>query len=198
MPLLVPAPIWENYRDTKIITDFCLSHYIKFKSARLNNYTSLFMKHSCFFRVGGWRVSMFSNLFFKCWQTRGELLNSWNGYQKLHINRVKWNWRKIIFGSACVNSTQFNVEHENACSFPCHIGSSIPIVLICNCAKKLFYNFLYKIHHTQKKFKLVSRKAIKISFSFYFFTIPYQRNPMETLYPKKKSCNIFPTRNICW
>ena len=25
-----------------------------------------------------------------------------------------------------INSTQFNVENENICSFPCHIGSSIP------------------------------------------------------------------------
>ena len=25
-----------------------------------------------------------------------------------------------------INSTQFNVEHENTCSFPCYIGSSIP------------------------------------------------------------------------
>ena len=62
---------------------------------RGNNYTSLFMKRSCFLRVGGWRVSMFSHLYFKCWKTRGRLLNSWNGYQKLHINIVKWSWRKM-------------------------------------------------------------------------------------------------------
>ena len=60
-----------------------------------NNYTSLFMKHSCFLRVRGWKVSMFSHLYFKCWQTRGRLLNSWNGYQKLHIIRAKWSWRKM-------------------------------------------------------------------------------------------------------
>ena len=30
MPLLVPAPILENYLDTKMITDLCLSHYIAF------------------------------------------------------------------------------------------------------------------------------------------------------------------------
>ena len=63
--------------------------------SRGNNYTSLFMKHSCFLRVGGWRVSMFSHLYFKCWKTTGRLLNSWNGYQKLHINIVKWSWRKM-------------------------------------------------------------------------------------------------------
>ena len=28
--------------------------------------------------------------------------------------------------SSSINSTQFNVEHENRCLFPCHIGSSIP------------------------------------------------------------------------
>ena len=104
MSLLVPAPISENYPDTKMITDFCLSHYIEFiiTSARRrflygkaishgNNYTSLFMKHSCFLRVGGWRVSMFFHLNFKCWQTRGRFLISWNGYQKLYINRVRWS-----------------------------------------------------------------------------------------------------------
>ena len=63
--------------------------------SRDSNYTSLFMKHSCFLRVGGWRVSVFSHLYFKCRQTRGRLLNYWNGYQKLNINRVKWSWRKI-------------------------------------------------------------------------------------------------------
>ena len=25
-----------------------------------------------------------------------------------------------------INNTQFNVEHQNTCSFSCHIGSSIP------------------------------------------------------------------------
>ena len=51
--------------------------------------------NSCFLRVGDWRVSMFSHLYFKCWQTRGRLLNSWNGYQKLHFIRAKWSWRKM-------------------------------------------------------------------------------------------------------
>ena len=95
-----------------------------------NNYTSLFMKHSCFLRVGGWRVNMLSHLYFKCWQTRGRLLNSWNGYQKLHIIRANWSWRKMALEKAgicsSISSTQFNVERENTCSFPCHIGSSIP------------------------------------------------------------------------
>ena len=38
----------------------------------------------------------------------------------------------LVFGHAycsSINSTQFNVEHENTCSFPCHIGSSIPTFL---------------------------------------------------------------------
>ena len=42
-----------------------------------------------------------------------------------------------------INSTQFNVENENICSFPCDTGSSIPTFR----EKKLFCNFLYKIHH---------------------------------------------------
>ena len=60
----------------------------------------------------------------------------------------------LVFGhSYCssINSTQFNVEHENAHSFPCHIGSSIPsfrdMYLHAIVRKKLFYNFLYKIYH---------------------------------------------------
>ena len=60
-----------------------------------NSYISLFIKHSYFLRVGGWRVSIISHLYIKCWQTRGRLLNSWNSYQKLHINRVKWSLRKM-------------------------------------------------------------------------------------------------------
>ena len=66
----------------------------------------------------------------------------------------------LVFGhSHCssINSTQFNVEHENACSFPCHIGSSIltfrDMYLHVVVQKKLLDNFLYKIHHIQKKFK---------------------------------------------
>ena len=102
MPLSVPQPILENFPDTKTITDFSLLRYIEFiylqvpdqgflngkTISRGNNYTFLFLKHSCFLRMGSWRVSMFSYLYFKCWQTRGSLLNSWNGYQKLYINRV--------------------------------------------------------------------------------------------------------------
>ena len=35
----------------------------------------------------------------------------------------------VLFGypfCSSINSTEFNVECENACPFPCHIGSSIP------------------------------------------------------------------------
>ena len=50
-----------------------------------------------------------------------------------------------------INSSQFNVEHENTCSFPRHLGSSIPtfrgMYLHVIVRKKLFYNFLCKIHH---------------------------------------------------
>ena len=112
----------------------------------------------------------------------------------------------LVFGNLycpSINSTQFNVEHENTCSFHYHIGSSsFPTfrdlnVLKCNCAKKKIIIFCIKFITYIKKFKFLRRIAIKISFSFYFFTIPSQRNSMETLYPKKKSCNIFSTRNFC-
>ena len=141
-----------------------------------NNYTSLFMKHSCFLGVGDWKVSMFSHLYFECWQTRGRLLNSWNGYQKLHIIRAKWSWRKMELEKnpycSIIKCTYFNVEHENTCFFPCNIGSSIPtfrdMYLHVTVQKKLFYNFLYKIHHIYKKIKFLWKAALKISFLFYF------------------------------
>ena len=121
-----------------------------------NNYTSLFMKLSCFLRVGGWRVSMLSHLHFKCWQARGRLLNSGNGYQKLHIIKAKWSSRKMALEKAgicwSINSTDFNVERENTISFPCHVGSSIPsfrdmYLHVTVREKKLFYNFSYNTHH---------------------------------------------------
>ena len=34
----------------------------------------------------------------------------------------------LVFGHpycSKINSTEFNLEHENTCPFPCHIGSSI-------------------------------------------------------------------------
>ena len=55
----------------------------------------------------------------------------------------------LVFGhSYClsINSIKFNVEHENTCSFPCRIDSSIPTfrghVLTCNCAKKIILCFV--------------------------------------------------------
>ena len=51
-----------------------------------------------------------------------------NGY-KLHRIREKSFLGVLVFGHpycSSINSTKFNVEHENTCSFPCHIGSSIP------------------------------------------------------------------------
>ena len=39
--------------------------------------------------------------------------------------------------------------------------------------------------------KYLRKTAMKISFSFHFFTIPYQRNSMENLYPKKKITIFF-------
>ena len=76
----------------------------------------------------------------------------------------------LVFGNLycpSINSTQFNVEHENTCSFPYHIGSSsFPTfrdlnVLKCNCAKKKNYNFLYKIHHIYKKIQVFKRNSYK-------------------------------------
>ena len=103
-----------------------------------------------------------------------------------------------------INSTAFNVEHENTCPFHCHIGRSINSIsahgLTCNCAKNYFIIFCIKFsiyRKTQKKKIFFERTAIKFSFSFFFFTIPKQRNSMEMFYPKMKSCNIFPSTNSC-
>ena len=85
--------------------------------------------------------------------------------------------REKSFYCSSTDSTQFNVEHENTSSFPCHIGSSIPTfrdmyLHVTVRKKKLFYNCFYKIHHIYKKIKVLRKTALKISFSFYFFTIP--------------------------
>ena len=133
-------------------------------ASRGNNCTSLFTKHSCFLRVGGWSVSMFSHLYLKSWQMRGRLLNSGNGYQSYKIVeleelerngiRKKPFWGVRVFGNpycSSINSSEFNVERKNTCPFHCHIGSSINNVsgqyLHIIVLKKLFYNFLYKIPH---------------------------------------------------
>ena len=61
----------------------------------------------------------------------------------------------LLFGHpycSSINSTQFNVEHENLCSFSCHLVSSIltfrdMYLHVIVRKKKMFYNFLYKIDH---------------------------------------------------
>ena len=103
--------------------------------SRGNNYTSLFMKHSCFLRVGDWRVRMILHLCFKCWHTRGRL---WMELEKNEV-REKSFLEVLVFGhSYCssINVTEFNTEHENTCSFPCYIGTSILTFRGMHCAKK--------------------------------------------------------------
>ena len=81
------------------------------------------------------------------------------------------------------------------------IGSSINNilghVLTCNCARKVVLGFFVQNSPYVKKFKFFKRAALKIDFLFFFFTIPEQRNSIETLWPKKKSGNIFSSRNFC-
>ena len=53
----------------------------------------------------------------------------------------------LVFGHpycSSINSTQFTVEHENTCSFPCHLGSSVPTfgdmyLHVVTCEKKNFF-----------------------------------------------------------
>ena len=108
MPLLFPVFISETFPDTKVITDFYLSHCIKvimtgarprfFLDGKTisfgNGYTSLLLKHSFFLRVQGWKVSMFSYLCFKYWEAGGILLTYWNDYQKLYT-KINENNTKI-------------------------------------------------------------------------------------------------------
>ena len=50
---------------------------------------------------------------------------------ELEINEVREKSFSgvLVFGHpyySSINSTEFNVEHETSCPFPCHIGTSIP------------------------------------------------------------------------
>ena len=54
----------------------------------------------------------------------------------------------LVFGHpycSSINSTQFNIELENTCSFPCHIGSSNPTFWdMYLCKKNCFIFFCIK------------------------------------------------------
>ena len=74
--------------------------------------------------------------------------------------REKSFLKVLVFGHpycSGINSTQFNSEHENTCSIPCHIDSPIltfwDMYLHVIVWKKMLCNFLYKIHHIYKKIK---------------------------------------------
>ena len=84
----------------------------------------------------------------------------------------------LVFGPpycSSINSTQFNVEHENTCSFPCHKGSSIPtfrdMYLHVTVRKKSCLVIFYINSSYIKRFRFLRGKAIKISFPFYIFNI---------------------------
>ena len=110
----------------------------------------------------------------------------------------------LVFGhSYCssINSTEFNVEHKKTCPFPCHTGRPIDNIsghlLTCNCANKNCF-IIFCIKFTiYKKMHIFQKYSFKNLSSIFFFTIPEQSNYMEKFQPKKKSCNIFPSRNFC-
>ena len=73
-----------------------------------------------------------------------------------------------------INSTEFNVEHENTCPFPCHLGSSINNisgqVLTCNCAKKnylIIFCIKFTIYKKIQNFQKNSYKNIFFIFLLY-------------------------------
>ena len=60
----------------------------------------------------------------------------------------------LVFGHPYCSSSssiESNAEHESTCPFPCHIASSLvtfrDMYLHELCEKRIFSNFLYKIHH---------------------------------------------------
>ena len=76
------------------------------------------------------------------------------------------------------NDIGFHTEHENKRSVPSHIGRSIAtfrdMYLHLIMRRKKLHNYFYKVHQQKST-------ATKISFSFFYFTIPPQRNLVETL-----------------
>ena len=76
------------------------------------------------------------------------------------------------------NGIGFHTEHENKRSVPSHIGRSITtfrdMYLHLIVRRKNLHNYFYKVHQQKST-------ATKISFSFLYFTIPPQRNLVETL-----------------
>ena len=178
--------------------------------SRGNNYASLFIKHGCFLRIGGGRVSMFLHLYFKCWQMRGRLLNSWmaiKSYILIELDgvREKSFLGVLVFGHLyfpSINSTEFNVEHKNTCPFLCHIGSSINNisgqVITCNCAKKnclIIFCIKFTIYKKNSNFskELLQKYFFHLSSLWY----PNRETSWKRFSPKKKNCNIFPYRNFC-
>ena len=74
-----------------------------------------------------------------------------------------------------INSTQFNVEHENTCSFDCHIASSIPT----------FHsnNFLYKTSHIKNQ--IFNKKSYRNIFFILLLYYTLTENLYENALPEK-------------
>ena len=106
-------------------------------------------------RVGDWRVGkhVFTSIFQMLANKRETLEMAIKSYILIELNRIREKsfLEVLVFGHpycSTINSTQFNVQRENTCSFPCHIGSSIPtfrdMYLHVIVRKKKFYNFCVK------------------------------------------------------
>ena len=102
--LLVPAPIIYEFLNPSLMPCPC-THFIdlpRYKNDKwfLSVILHWIYNYKCHTKVF-WKAKryllviiilpMFSYLYFKCCEIRGRLLNSWNGYQKLYINKVKWS-----------------------------------------------------------------------------------------------------------
>ena len=104
----------------------------------------------------------------------------------------------LVFGDpycSSIDSTHFNIEHENTCSFLCHIGNSIltfrdmylhVIVRKKNC----FITFCIKLT-IYKKLKFLRKTAIKISFSFTSLLYLNRETPWKLLIQKRKVAIFF-------
>ena len=100
-----PAPVQgllisANSLDAKVITRFCLSHYIDLHNTsvkpeifgkttfRGNSVTLLYLKDSFFHKVGGWRGRTLPHIFDKYWPMRGRRLKPWKNNQKLLFHLI--------------------------------------------------------------------------------------------------------------
>ena len=104
----------------------------------------------------------------------------------------------LLFGHpycSSINSSQFNVEHKNTCSFPCHIGNSIPtfrdmylhvIVRKINCFLIFCIKFIL-----YKKVQIFKKKSYKNLFFILLLYYALTEKPHGNALSKKEKLRYF-------